>query len=248
MTFTNTRFQRSISRETNAQSRTFWNYIHVDIPLLFAILLLISLGLVILYSASTKNMVVLDNQLFRIGISLIIMFVFAQIPPIVYQRWAIWLYLLGVILLIGVLIFGHVGKGAERWLNLGFFRIQPSEMMKLAIPMALAWYFHKIHLPLSLKSIGLAAVIILIPALLAAKQPDFGTAILLVAAGGSVLFLAGLSWRFMGSIFALAAVSAPFVWYFMHDYQKQRVLTFLNPEHDPLGTGYHIIQSKIAIG
>jgi rod shape determining protein RodA len=248
MTFTNTRFQRNISREANAQSRTFWNYIHVDIPLLMAILLLISLGLVILYSASTKNMVVLENQLFRIGISLIIMFIFAQIPPIVYQRWAIWLYFSGIILLVAVLIFGHVGKGAERWLSLGFIRIQPSEMMKLAIPMVLAWYFHKAHLPLTLKSIGVAFVMISIPALLAAKQPDFGTAILLVVAGGSVLFLAGLSWRFMGSIVALAAMSAPVIWYLMHDYQKQRVLTFINPEHDPLGTGYHIIQSKIAIG
>lgn len=247
MTFSN-RYPRTLPPTANVSYRSFWQYIHVDILLLTGIFMLIGIGLVILYSASTNKIAVIENQMFRIGISLVVMFVFAQIPPIVYQRWAIWLYGLGVILLIAVLIGGHIGKGAERWLNLWVIRIQPSEMMKLAIPMFLAAYFHKIHLPLTLKSIGVAAIIIFIPVILAAKQPDFGTAIILLVAGASVLLLAGLSWRLIGALIGLALMSAPLVWYLLHDYQKQRVLTFLNPEHDPLGAGYHIIQSKIAIG
>jgi rod shape determining protein RodA len=241
--------KRSInSNQSNVQHRSFWHYIHLDIPLLFAIFLLISMGLLILYSASGQNFEVVERQLLRIGLSLGVMFVFAQISPIIYQRWALGIYLLALILLAAVLVFGHIGKGAERWLNLGIIRFQPSEMMKLAIPMCLAWYFHKVHLPLNLKNIGMAAIIIMIPALFTAKQPDLGTAILLIAAGGSVLLLAGLSWRLISMLIALFALSAPLVWYLMHDYQRQRVLTFLNPERDPLTTGYHIIQSKIAIG
>ncbi len=236
------------SSQSNVQFRSFWQYIHLDMPLLFALLLLITMGLLILYSASGQDMEVIERQGLRIGLSLVIMFIFAQIPPIIYQRWALVFYLLAFILLAAVLVFGHIGKGAERWLNLGFIRFQPSEMMKLAIPMCLAWYFHKAHLPLTLTNIFMAAIIIMVPVLLTAKQPDLATAILLIAAGGSVLILAGLSWRLMGLLITLLALSAPLVWYVMHDYQKQRVLTFLNPERDPLSTGYHIIQSKIAIG
>ena len=173
------------------------------------------------------------------------MFVCAQIS-LSHQRWAPWIYLIGVILLITVLITGHIGKA--QLLNLGIVRLQPSEIMKLAIPMFLAWHLHKVHLPLTMKSILFSAFIILVPALLTAKQPDLGTAILLIVAGSSVLLLAGLSWRFILAISGLIALSAPILWYFMHDYQRQRVLTFLNPERDPLGAGYHIIQSKIAIG
>lgn len=248
MTFTDS-FKRTIKpHQSNVQFRSFWQYIHMDIPLLLGIFLLIGMGLLILYSASAQNFYVIERQLLRVGLSLIIMFICAQIPPIVYQRWAPWLYIVGIILLIAVLIVGHIGKGAERWLNLGLIRFQPSEVMKLGIPMFLAWHFHRIHLPLTMKTILFAVIIVVIPALLTAKQPDLGTAILLVVAGGSVLFLAGLSWRLMGIISSLIALSAPLVWYLMHDYQRQRVLTFLNPERDPLGSGYHIIQSKIAIG
>jgi rod shape determining protein RodA len=151
-------------------------------------------------------------------------------------------------LLIAVLIMGHTGKGAQRWLTLGFIRLQPSEIMKLAIPMVLAWHFHKIHLPLHMRTIFFAALIILIPVLLTAKQPDLSTATLLVIAGATTLFLAGLSWWIISSFIGLVSIGAPIIWYLMHDYQRQRVLTFLNPERDPLGAGYHIIQSKIAIG
>lgn len=244
MTLTS-RFNRKMHPNAN---RSFWQYIHMDFPLLVGILLGLTLGLIILYSASTKDFGAVERQLLRVGISLIALFIFAQIPPIIYQRWASVLYVLGVILLIMVLIFGHIGKGAERWLNLGIIRVQPSEMMKLAIPMFLAWYFHKMSLPLSLKSIFIALIIILVPVFLTAKQPDFGTAILLLVAGASVLFLAGIRWYLIGLLTALIALSAPIVWYLMHNYQRQRVLTFLDPERDPLNTGYHIIQSKIAIG
>lgn len=248
MTYTSSMNRSINSNQGNVQFRSFWHYIHLDPPLLFAIFSLITMGLLILYSASGQNFDVIERQVLRIGLSLGIMFVFAQISPIIYQRWALGLYLVGLVLLAAVLAFGHIGKGAERWLNLGIIRFQPSEMMKLAIPMCLAWYFHKVYLPLSLKNIFIAAVLIMVPVLLTAKQPDLGTAILLVAAGGSVLLLAGLSWRLISLLTFLFALSAPLVWYLMHDYQRQRVMTFLNPERDPLTAGYHIIQSKIAIG
>lgn len=232
----------------NPPTRSFWGFIHIDVPLLLGILLLLSMGLFILFSAGSGNILIVQKQLMHLGIALGVMFIFAQIPPIVYQRWAIWIYLLGIFLLFAVLLVGHTGKGAERWLNLGIFRFQPSEIMKLALPMFLAWHFHKIHLPLTAKAISFALIIILIPAVLAAKQPDLSTAFLLIVAGFSVLFLAGLRWRSIIMALGTAALAAPILWYFMHDYQKKRIFTFLNPERDPLGAGYHIIQSKIAIG
>lgn len=228
--------------------RTFWQYIHIDIMLLFFLLLLCAAGLLILFSASGQNLRVIQSQVFKFIFAFFIMFVVAQVPPVSLQRTAPWLYLAGLILLIIVLFVGHIGKGGQRWLNLGFMRLQPSEVMKLAIPLLLASFYHKLHLPITFKSILVAAPIIIVPALLTAKQPDLGTAILLVIAGGSVLFLAGLSWRFMVTSLLGIGICIPFVWYFMYDYQRQRVLTFLNPERDPLGKGYHIIQSKIAIG
>lgn len=228
--------------------RTFWQYIHIDIMLLLFLLLLCTAGLIILFSASSQSSRATEFQIMRFAFAFAVMFVIAQIPPATLQRAAPWLYAMGLFLLIVVLIIGHIGKGAQRWLNLGLFHFQPAELMKLAIPMLLCWYYHKVHLPITFKSVALALPIILIPAILTAKQPDLGTAILLCIAGASVLFLAGLSWRLILGALSLLAVCVPFVWYFMHDYQRQRVLTFLNPENDPLGTGYHIIQSKIAIG
>lgn len=228
--------------------RTIWQYLHIDVPLLASLLLLITLGLIILFSASNRSIAMIEHQLLHLCLALVVMFVLAQISPMTYQRWAIWIYMISVILLVVVLFIGHTGKGAQRWLSLGLFRLQPSELMKLAIPLFLAWHIHKIHLPLKLQTIIFAFFIILLPALLTAKQPDLGTAILLVIAGGSVLLLAGLHWRFIFGLFGLLAMCGPVLWYVMHDYQRQRVLTFLNPERDPLGSGYHIIQSKIAIG
>jgi rod shape determining protein RodA len=228
--------------------RSFWQFIHIDILLFTAILLLCSAGLIILYSASGENARVIEFQALRMLASIIVMLMIAQIPPATLQRTAPWLYSIGIILLVIVLLIGHIGKGGQRWLNLGLIRFQPAELMKMAIPLTLAWYYHQIHLPIKFKNVLAALPIILIPAFLTAKQPDLSTAILLVISGGSVLFLAGLSWRIITAVFSMIAVSGPLVWYVLHDYQRKRVLTFLNPENDPLGSGYHIIQSKIAIG
>jgi rod shape determining protein RodA len=249
MSFTSTIKNRFTKPEGGGSGyHTFWQYIHIDVPLLTGILLLITAGLIILYSASSQNLELVEQQVLHIGMGIVVMVLFAQINPSTWQRWALWLYLFGIILLIAVLLTGHIGKGAERWLNLGFMRFQPSEMMKLALPMFLAWHYHRIHLPLSASAILFSLVIIFIPVLLTAKQPDLSTALLLIIAGGSVLLLAGLSWYLIGALVTMGALCAPFVWYILHDYQRQRVLTFLNPERDPLGAGYHIIQSKIAIG
>lgn len=228
--------------------RNFWQYIHIDGTLLAFILLLCSAGLIILYSASNQRVHSIEFQIVRLLFGFCVMFAIAQISPFSLQRWAPWIYSLGLSLLILVLIFGHIGKGGQRWLNLGFARIQPAEIMKLAIPLTLAWYYHKIDLPINVRSVFVALPIILIPALLTAKQPDLGTAILLMIAGASVLFLAGLSWQLMVGSLTFFAACVPFAWYLLYDYQRQRVLTFLNPENDALGKGYHIIQSKIAIG
>lgn len=228
--------------------RTFWQYIHVDVTLLSFLLLLCMAGLFILYSASSRNMHVMELQVARLLFAFTVMIIIAQVPPISWQRLAPFIYAFALSLLLIVLAMGHIGKGAQRWLSVGFMHFQPAELMKLAIPLLLAAYYHKIHLPITLKSILIALPIILLPALLTAKQPDLGTAILLTIAGASVLFLAGLSWRFILSTLIACAVCIPFAWYLLHDYQRQRVLTFLNPERDPLGKGYHIIQSKIAIG
>lgn len=232
----------------DSRYRTFWQRIHIDVTLLSLLLLLAACGLFILYSASGQHLKTIELQAARLLIAFSVMFIVAQVPPVSLQRSAIWLYGIGLFTLVIVLIIGHIGKGAQRWLNLGIIHFQPAELMKLAIPLLLADYYHKVPIPINLKSTMMAVPIIFIPALLTAKQPDLGTAILLVCAGASVLFLAGLSFRIIAWLLAAFAIVAPFAWYILHDYQRQRVLTFLNPERDPLGTGYHIIQSKIAIG
>jgi rod shape determining protein RodA len=176
------------------------------------------------------------------------MFILAQIPPNKYRFWAPWFFSTSLFLLLTVLIAGHIGKGAERWLNLGLFKFQPSELMKIAMPMMLAWYFTDKPLPPTKIQLLTAAALMSIPTILIAKQPDLGTALLIFASGCCVLLLAGISWRMIGSFFAISIATMPIVWHFMRDYQRERVLTFLNPARDPLGAGYHIIQSKIAIG
>lgn len=233
---------------TKNKSRSIWQAIHIDLPLFLGLLSLIIMGLCILYSSSNRNFSILEQQGLHIGLGLVVMVIFAQIPPIVYQRWAAWIYIIGVLFLIAVLLIGHVGKGAERWLNLGFMRFQPSEIMKLAIPLFLAAELHKIHLPLTTKSILFSLAIIIVPALLTIKQPDLSTGSILILAGGSILFLAGLNYRLIMASVGLIVLFIPAIWYLMHDYQRQRILIFLDPERQPLGSGYHIIQSKIAIG
>jgi rod shape determining protein RodA len=173
----------------------------------------------------------------------------AQISPRTIQNSAPWLFAAGLIMLIAVLLLGDIGKGAQRWLNLGLFRFQPSEIMKIAVPMMIAWYLSEATLPPRRLRLLIALAILILPTLLVAKQPDLGTSLLIASAGIFVLLLAGLSWKLiLGSLIGLVA-SLPLVWnYLLHDYQRQRVLTFINPENDPLGAGYHIIQSTIAIG
>jgi rod shape determining protein RodA len=222
--------------------------LHLDIPLLFGLVVICAIGLVVLYSASNQNISLVMRQGVRMLIALTLMVLVAQIPTIQLSRWSLWIYLAGVALLILVLTVGHVGKGAQRWLDLGLFRFQPSELMKLALPMVLAWYFSEKTLPPHFGRILIAITMIMVPVALIVEQPDLGTAMLVAVAGFAVLFVAGMSWRLILSFCLIAAMSAPFLWFHMHDYQRQRVMTFLNPEKDPLGAGYHIIQSMIAIG
>lgn len=220
----------------------------IDWPLFGLLSLLVLLGLVILYSASNESNAMVMRQGIRLSIAFTVMLVLAFIPPHKYKAWTPWLYAVGLGLLIAVMIMGKIGKGAQRWLDLGFFRFQPSEIMKLAVPMMAAWYFDRKELPLKISNLAIAALIIFLPALLIAKQPDLGTAIMVVAAGLSVIFIAGIQMRVIGIISLVVGIAAPSFWFILHDYQKQRIITFLNPERDPLGAGYHIIQSKIAIG
>ncbi|MBU2880976.1 rod shape-determining protein RodA [Psychrosphaera sp. B3R10] len=230
------------------RSSLFFRF-HIDIPLLLGILTLMALSMCVVYSAGGQNMDMVIRQAVRLGIGIVVMIVVAQISPFTYQKWAPHLYILGVAFLLAVLLFGDMGKGAQRWLDLKIVKFQPSEVMKLALPMMMAWFLSVFTLPPSSKNTLFSFIIIAIPTLLIAKQPDLGTAILVASSGFFVLFLAGLRFRI---IIGLLSASVPFLYilwnFLMHGYQKQRVLTFLNPESDPLGSGYHIIQSKIAIG
>ena len=229
--------------------RSIWQRLHLDIPLLLGLLALICLGLCVIYSAGGQNIDMVYRHGRRVIVALIALFFVAQIPPSIYRQWAVPAFIVGLLLLVAVLLFGHVGKGAQRWLDLGFTMFQPSEVMKLIVPITIAWYLSQFDLPASVTKIVIAFLLVLIPTLLIARQPDLGTSILIASSGIFVIFLAGASWKLIGSCGLLASAFAPIFWMFlMKDYQKQRVLTFIDPEKDPLGAGYHIIQSKIAIG
>jgi rod shape determining protein RodA len=221
---------------------------HLDLPLVFGLLLLSGIGLVVLYSAGGQNMDLVYRQVVRLLIAFTVMFVVAQIAPRHFFYWTPWLYVLGIGLLIAVLVVGHVGKGAQRWLPLGAFNFQPSEMLKIIVPMMVAYFLVDGPIPPRTWRIVLAGLLVLVPTVLIAWQPDLGTALLIASSGAFVLFLAGMHRRLIVALAFAASACAPLLWIFMHDYQRQRVLTFLNPEQDPLGSGYHIIQSKIAIG
>ncbi|WP_198556439.1 rod shape-determining protein RodA [Glaciecola sp. 33A] len=223
--------------------------LHVDGFLLFALMCLMGIGLVTIYSSGGQDWNLVNRQLTRLGIALIVMFILAQIPPMAYRRLAVYFYSFGLIMLILVLLVGVIGKGAQRWLDLGVIRFQPSEVMKLAVPLMVAWYISKFNMPPRSRNIAIGFIIVFIPTILIAKQPDLGTSLLVASSGIFALFLSGMTWRLIFFISALGGAFAPIMWFFlMQGYQKQRVLTFLNPESDPLGAGYHIIQSKIAIG
>jgi len=240
----------SIARLTNRRHRrSRWlRGLHVDIPLLVGLMMLATVGFVVLYSAGGQSMELLVRQVIRLGLGFGVLLVLAHIPPYHFQRWTPWLYGFGVVLLLAVAVTGEIGKGAQRWLDLGVVRFQPSELMKLAVPLMVAWYVAERPLPPTHKVLAIAGLILVVPTLLIAEQPDLGTALLVASSGAFVLLLAGMSWRLVALMGALGAAAAPVLWYFLRDYQRQRVITFLNPENDPLGTGYHIIQSKIAIG
>jgi rod shape determining protein RodA len=219
----------------------------LDFPLLAALLLLMGMGLFVLYSASGGNMDVVYRQGVRLLVGLVALLVFSQVPPHILRIWTPWLYVLGVMLLLATWFVG-TGRATNRWLDLGLFRFQPSEIMKLAVPMMMAWYLHPRRLPPDFLTVVTSTVILLVPAVLIARQPDLGTALLVAVSGGFALFLSGLQWRVIFGLAGLAVAAAPALWMVMHDYQKQRVLTFLDPESDPLGSGWNIIQSKIAVG
>lgn len=221
--------------------------LHLDATMLTALSMLLALALVIVYSAGGETTV--TKQLARLAIGATVMVVLAQIPPRFLKFWSPGIFLLGISMLLVVEFTGAIGKGAQRWIDLGFMRFQPSEMLKLAVPMMLAWYFSEKPLPPTFKQIAVAGLIIAIPVVLIAIQPDLGTSLLILASGFFVVWLAGLSWKLLASLGILSGLAAPALWFFyMRDYQKKRVLTFLDPEKDPLGSGYHIIQSKIAVG
>ncbi len=222
--------------------------LHVDGPLLIGLMLVCGLGMVVLYSAGGQDSSLIVRQVTRLAVAMGAMLLVAQVPPNYLRMWAPWLFLAGTALLVAVLVSGQIGKGAQRWLNLGFFRFQPSELMKLGVPMMAAWFLHRRRLPPSLTELLVLAVIVLVPTLLIARQPDLGTSLLIASSGIFVVLLAGLRFRMMFSLAVMALGALPLLWHFMRDYQRQRVLTLLNPESDPLGSGYHIIQSKIAIG
>lgn len=230
-------------------SQRGWQYrLHIDAPLLFALVAVSALGLIVLYSAGGGDIELVERQLVRLGIAYTCMLVVAQFPPRLLQRLTPWLFVTGILFLLAVLISGETSGGAQRWLNLYVVRFQPSEMMKLAVPMMVAWYLADTRLPPNRWQLLASATLIAVPMFMIARQPDLGTALLIASSGIFVVFLAGLQWRLLAFFSALVAAAAPLIWHFMRDYQRQRVMTLLNPESDPLGSGYHIIQSKIAIG
>ena len=221
---------------------------HIDGPLLLITGLLMLTGLATVYSATYDANNRALGQLLNMMVGLAVMWAVAQLPPQKLMRFAVPLYVVGVVLLVLVFLVGVKVNGARRWLSLGFTRIQPSEILKIAVPLMLAWYFHKYEASLKLRHYAIAALLLIVPFGLIAKQPDLGTAILVGAAGFYVIFFAGLPWKVMIGLIAAAASAAPFVWTMLHDYQRKRILTLIDPTTDPLGSGYHIIQSTIAIG
>ncbi|MGB0514280.1 MAG: rod shape-determining protein RodA [Wenzhouxiangellaceae bacterium] len=217
-------------------------------PLLSALLLaLMAFGLLVLYSASDRDLGLVWRQTVRLGLGAVLLIVASEISPAWFRRWSGWLYFGALALLVAVLFLG-VGRGAARWLDLGFIRFQPSEAMKIAVPLALASWLHRKPLPPRLADIAICLALVAVPTVLIALQPDLGTALLVAAGGGMVLFLSGIRWRWILLAIATGLAALPALWSVMHDYQRNRVLTFLNPESDPLGQGWNIIQSKIAVG
>ncbi|MBL7002645.1 MAG: rod shape-determining protein RodA [Gammaproteobacteria bacterium] len=235
--------------ESGSITQRILESIRLDPMLIFLISLLVLLGVFVVFSASGENTALLERHAYRIGLATFLLIVVANIALRWLQAGTFFFYLLGVGLLVAVIFFGEIGKGAQRWINFGFIRFQPSEILKLAVPMMVAYYLSDKILPVGLKDLMVSLLIVFIPVLLIAKQPDLGTAILVGSAGFFVLFIAGIRWRILIMMTLILLITAPVLWkYALHDYQKTRIMTMLDPESDPLGSGYHIIQSKIAIG
>jgi rod shape determining protein RodA len=240
--------QPSTARRTLTASARLLGKLRLDGPLLLGICATAVFGLAILYSASGENLALTRGQFLRMCLGLIMLVLLAQVSPKYLRMSAPWIYALGVVLLVIVAVIGDIGKGAQRWLDLGILRFQPSEIMKLAVPMAGAWFLHERPLPPDLKLVVVLGLMIVFPVALIAEQPDLGTALLIGASGVFVVLLAGLRLRVIIAVMALLPALAWVGWGMLHDYQRKRVLTFLTPENDPLGAGYHIIQSQIALG
>jgi rod shape determining protein RodA len=221
----------------------------IDGPLMVALVLTLALGLTVVYSASGgASFDRVLGQARNIAVAAAALWVVANIPPQALMRLAVPIYVAGLALLVAVALFGEVRNGARRWLNLGFTTLQPSEIMKISVPLMLAWYFHRHQEGIKLRDYAVAAVLLALPVGLVVRQPDLGTALLISASGFFVIFLAGLSWKLIAGFAVAGLASLPFLWGMLHDYQRRRVLTLLDPAEDPLGAGYHIIQSTIAIG
>lgn len=238
----------STARRTLGAGARVLRWLHLDGPLVGALAAVMAFGLFVLYSASGESLARFEDQSIRFAIALAVMAACAITPPAWLRRLAPIMYGVGVLLLIAVAAFGKVSMGAQRWLDLGVIRFQPSEIMKIAVPMMCAWYLHERPLPPSAKDLVTVLLIVIVPAGLIAEQPDLGTALLVAASGLLVIFLAGLPVLLIAGGGIAAIVGGIVGWRFLHDYQRQRVLTFLDPSQDPLGSGYHTIQSQIAIG
>ena len=238
----------SRTRRTVTATARLLRALRLDGMLLAALVAVSVFGMFVLWSAAGDNTALWLNQLARLGLGFAVMVALARVPEHFFRLLAPAAFAAGVVLLVIVALAGDVGKGAQRWLDLGVIRFQPSEILKLAVPMMCAWYLYQRPLPPSAKDVAVVLAVIVVPVLLIAEQPDLGTALLVAAAGLIVLVMAGLSWAFILGGVALLGAAVPVLWHFLHDYQRQRVLTLLDPQSDALGAGYHIIQSQIAIG
>jgi len=238
----------SRTRRTVTATARLLRALRLDGMLLAALVAVSAFGMFVLWSAAGDNTALWINQLARIGLGFAAMIALARVPDHFFRMLAPVAYAAGLALLVVVAVAGDVGKGAQRWLDLGVIRFQPSEILKLAVPMMCAWYLYQRPLPPSVGAVSAVLAIIVVPVLLIAEQPDLGTALLVGAAGLIVLVMAGLSWAFILGGVAVLGAAVPVLWHFLHDYQRQRVLTLLDPQSDALGAGYHIIQSQIAIG
>ena len=243
-------FQRQLPDSRDSAERHWLGKRHLDPLLLALIFMVLAFGLVVLFSAAGDEARLFDAQFQRVLVAMVVLVAAAQLPPGLYFRWAPYVYILGLVLLVAVLLVGVRVKGSQRWLEIpGLLRFQPSELMKIAVPMALAWYLQQRVLPPSARHVFFSLLIILLPVLAIAAQPDLGTAILVAGAGIAVLMLAGLSWRYLAYAAFVIAAAAPILWQFaLQGYQRQRIITLFDPESDPLGAGWNIIQSTTAIG